>query len=156
MPQYVPVVFGATGLTLVAAIIAPAPRMSLDRAANACRLLLALGLLALFAAITLPAFDVWYPALAVVGAAFGVWFGMFWLARQPGLDEPVASSTPEGTDEDDGGHGGGGGGGGPSDPDDRPDPPAPRGGLDWDSFDRERRDWETRRAPGRERELVGV
>lgn len=143
VPSYVHAMFAAVGVTLVVAVLAPAPRMPVNRAARACRVLMISGALLWVAAFAMPAFDVWYPALALIGAAMGTWFGMFWIARQPSLYD-VQQPDPEhsrddGEDDDQGG----GGGGGPE-PDRGPDPPAPEG-IDWDSFDRQRRAWETER-----------
>lgn len=144
VPSYVHAMFAATGVILLASLLAPAPRMPLHRAARACRILMVLGVALWIAAFTMPAFDVWYPAFALLGAGLGTWFGMFWLARQPSLYEvPEKSAQHESDDADDDDQGGGGGGSGPG-PDRGPEPPTPDG-IDWDAFDRQRRSWEADR-----------
>jgi len=145
VPSYVHAMFVVVGVSLLAAVAVPAPRLPLELAARWCRALLSLGLVLLIAAALLPAFDVWYPALAVIGAALGTWFAMFWLARQPDLyaaPEPEAQSSDADDDDDQGG-----GGGGPPPPDRGPQPPPAPEGIDWDSFDRQRRSWEREREP---------
>lgn len=145
MPSYVHAIFAAVGVSLVVAVLAPAPRMPLSRAARTCRALMVAGGVLWLAAFTLPAFDVWYPSLALIGIAMGTWFGMFWVARQPSLydvPQPVAEHSDDPDDDD---QGGGGGGSGPE-PDRGPEPPAPEG-VDWDAFDRQRRSWEGDRTP---------
>lgn len=150
VPSYVHAMFAAVGVTLVVAVLAPAPKMPLSRAARTCRGLMIAGGLLWIAAFTLPAFDVWYPSLALIGAAMGTWFGMFWIARQPSLYDVQRPTAEHSDDPDDDDQGGGGGGGGPT-PDRGPEPPAPEG-IDWDSFDRQRRSWE----PDPDRTPVGV
>ncbi|MTD46018.1 hypothetical protein GKE82_17425 [Conexibacter sp. W3-3-2] len=144
MPSYVHAMFGAVGLTLVVAVLAPAPRMPVNRAARACRVLMISGGLLWIAAFTMPAFDVWYPALALLGAAMGTWFGMFWLARQPSLYDLPPERAEHSDDADDDDQGGGGGGGRGPEPDPGPEPSGPDG-IDWDDFDRQRRSWESDR-----------
>lgn len=143
MPSYISLVSGAVGLSLALAVLAPAPRIALHRAASACRLLMFGGVIALVVAALMPAFDVWYPAIAVSGAALVLWFTMFWLARQPALWDSGHREEADQNDGDDDSDGGGGGG----PPDDRgPDPDRGSGPstplLDWEAFDRERRAWE--------------
>ncbi len=140
VPSYVHAVFAVVGCSLLAALVMPAPRIPLALAARWCRALLTLGVALLLGAVLLPAFDVWYPALAFIGAALGMWLTMFWLARQPDLyaaPEAEAQSSDDADDDDQGG-----GGGGPPPPDRGPDPPPAPDGLDWDAFDRHRRSWE--------------
>ncbi len=140
VPSYVHAMFAMVGVCLLAALVLPAPRMPLSLAARWCRALLTLGIGLMIGAATLPAFDVWYPAIAAIGAALGLWLAMFWLARQPDLyatPDPEAQSSDDPDDDD---HGGGGGGSPP--PDRGPDPPPAPDGLDWDAFDRHRRSWE--------------
>ncbi len=147
MPSYVHAMFAAVGVILVVAILVPAPKMPLSRAARTCRGLMLVGGLLWMAAFTLPAFDVWYPSLALIGAAMGTWFGMFWIARQPSLydvERPTIEQPSDDPDDEDQG-GGGGGGSGPG-PDRGPEPPAPEG-VDWDAFDHQRRSWEPDRTP---------
>lgn len=139
MPVYVHATYLLAAVGLVAAVIAPAPRLPLARAAYACKALMLVGGVMLVAAVTLPAFDVWYPAFAAVGAALGFWLVMFWLARQPVYRDPVERAQDESDDDDSDDHGGGGGG--PHGPDPEPDPPSPHG-IDWDAFDQQRRAWE--------------
>jgi hypothetical protein len=138
MPMYVHAAFTSTTACLVAALLAPAPRVRVERVAACCRMLLAGGAVALVAAVVLPAFDVWYPSLAVLGGAVGLWLIMFWLAKEPTAARSLR--TDDRQDED------GGGGGGSEPPTRGPEPPAP-GGVDWDAFDAERRAWDRQVEP---------
>ena len=149
VPVYVHATFAVMALGLLTAVVAPAPRMPLPRAARACRALLTVGGLVLIAALSLPVFDVWYPALAGGALATFVWLTMFWLARQPDLFAVEPEAVAETEDHDDPGEddGGGGGGGGPPTTDPPPGPPTPDG-IDWESFDRQRQGWEQRTPVG--------
>lgn len=142
VPVYVHAAFAVMALGLLTAVVAPAPRMPLPRAARACRALMAVGGVVLVAALSLPAFDVWYPALAGSALAAFVWLTMFWLARQPDLFAAGPEAVAEAEDHDDpGDDDGGGGGGGPPKNDPPPGPSSPDG-IDWESFDRQRQGWE--------------
>jgi hypothetical protein len=144
VPAYVHVTFAVAALGLLTAVVAPAPKMPLPRAARMCRLLMGIGGLVLIIALSMPMFDVWYPALAGCALAAFVWLTMFWLARQPDIFAVPAEAAEDHDDpgEDDGG---GGGGGSPS-TDPPPGPPSPHG-VDWDAFDRQRQAWEPARTP---------
>jgi len=148
VPAYVHATFAVMAFGLLTAIVAPAPRMPLPRAARACRSLMAIGGVVLITALTLPVFDVWYPALAGGALAAFVWMTMFWLARQPDLYAVPDEATTDAEDRDDPGEddGGGGGGGGSPTTDPPPAPPSPQG-IDWESFDRQRQGWESARTP---------
>lgn len=150
VPVYVHATFAVMAFGLLTAVVVPTPRMPLPRAARACRALLGVGGVVLIIALTLPVFDVWYPALAGGALAAFVWLAMFWVAGQPALFAVPAEATTEADaeDRDDGGddEGGGGGGGSPT-TDPPPGPPAPPDGIDWDAFDRQRQSWEPTRTP---------